>query len=66
MSFEESLSLLSSIVKKSRSKALKVAFVNYLNEFHSSMRDYIVFLEMTRGLQPKSQWDVEFVRRERT
>ena len=65
MSFEESLDLLSRVVKKSRSKALKIAFVNYLNEFNKSMRVYVAFLELLKGvsLQTEPQWDVEFERR---
>ena len=68
VSFEESLDLLSAVVKKSRNKALKVAFVNYLNNFNTSMRTYIAFLELMRGIMPQPQlteqkWDVNFERR---
>ena len=54
---EESLDLLATIVKRSRSKALKIAFVNYINEYTESMKQYLSFISMFENIPLPSEED---------
>jgi len=64
---EEALDMLTVIVNRSRSKRLKIAFANYINEHNKAMKEYVALLSTLKNISKSSRkrrstWDHEYVK----
>jgi hypothetical protein len=61
MTFENDLEQLASIVKRSRNKKLKSAFVAVLESFNQTMLNYRLLLQSAQVSKEKGRWEVTLV-----
>jgi hypothetical protein len=60
--FEKNLDLLAAIIKRSRNKKLRAAFVVFLKSFNESLKNYHLFLQSVVTVKEFAEkWDVELV-----